>query len=346
MKVEHDSFDGVPPVGGGRTDRDPNSGGTKGGTDCDRRWTSQRWLARARPAAVSCVRPSPPPCAIHFRIRVVRPRGSRSRPDDARRLRNGCSRGSATWGTDDGPGYARAATSCWLVAASCCWGRDAVQTRPGGAGCRDPGRVGIVSGESDRGGGAGLVLGGGGARGAYASGALSVLLRELKDQVRVIVGTSAGALISAYLAANWHRSVEEAIEDGLQLLARAAVRGRVRAADGAWRGGSVRALRRRVSAGEQPARPVDPAPRTAEADARQAGGLRPAGREHPRAAVGARGGRDPRAQQPLGRLSPGRNRATPRRSSARDRVRRDPRTWAQSISWPPRRSRRCSRPCA
>jgi predicted acylesterase/phospholipase RssA len=56
--------------------------------------------------------------------------------------------------------------------------------------------------ESDGRGGAGLVLGGGGARGAYASGALSVLLRELKDEVRVIVGTSAGALISAYLAAN------------------------------------------------------------------------------------------------------------------------------------------------
>jgi Patatin-like phospholipase len=44
---------------------------------------------------------------------------------------------------------------------------------------------------------------------------LSVLLRELKDQVRVIVGTSAGALISAYLVANWHRPAEEAIEDGL-----------------------------------------------------------------------------------------------------------------------------------
>jgi NTE family protein len=73
-----------------------------------------------------------------------------------------------------------------------------------------------VSLESDGGGAAGLVLGGGGARGAYASGALSVLLRDLKDQVRVIVGTSAGALISAYLAANWHRSVEEAIEDGLR----------------------------------------------------------------------------------------------------------------------------------
>ena len=61
-----------------------------------------------------------------------------------------------------------------------------------GAGCGDPGTVGAVSGESNGQGGAGLVLGGGGARGAYASGALSVLLPELKDQVRVIVGTSAG----------------------------------------------------------------------------------------------------------------------------------------------------------
>jgi len=60
-----------------------------------------------------------------------------------------------------------------------------------------------------------LVLGGGGARGAYTSGALSVLLPELKDQVRVIVGTSAGALIASYMAANWHRSAKEAIEDGL-----------------------------------------------------------------------------------------------------------------------------------
>ena len=75
---------------------------------------------------------------------------------------------------------------------------------------------GAVSGENGAGGDAGLVLGGGGARGAYASGALSVLLPELKDQVRVIVGTSAGALIAAYLVANWHRPVEEAIEDGLR----------------------------------------------------------------------------------------------------------------------------------
>ncbi len=72
-----------------------------------------------------------------------------------------------------------------------------------------------MSVESDHRSGAGLVLGGGGARGAYTSGALSVLLRELKDQVRVIVGTSAGAQISAYLVANWHRDAQEAIEDGL-----------------------------------------------------------------------------------------------------------------------------------
>jgi len=72
-----------------------------------------------------------------------------------------------------------------------------------------------MSGEHGAGGDAGLVLGGGGARGAYASGALSVLLPELKEQISVIVGTSAGALISAYLAANWHRSTEEMIEDGL-----------------------------------------------------------------------------------------------------------------------------------
>jgi NTE family protein len=73
-----------------------------------------------------------------------------------------------------------------------------------------------MSGQGGGGDNAGLVLGGGGARGAYASGVLSVLLPELKDQVRVIVGTSAGALISAYLLANWHRSVEEAVEDGLR----------------------------------------------------------------------------------------------------------------------------------
>ncbi len=72
-----------------------------------------------------------------------------------------------------------------------------------------------MSGQNGAGGDVGLVLGGGGARGAYTSGALSVLLPELKDQVRVIVGTSAGALIASYLVANWHRPTQEAVEDGL-----------------------------------------------------------------------------------------------------------------------------------
>ena len=72
-----------------------------------------------------------------------------------------------------------------------------------------------MSGQDGAGPDVGLVLGGGGARGAYISGVLSVLLPQLKNQVRVIVGTSAGALVGAYLAANWHRPTEESIEDGL-----------------------------------------------------------------------------------------------------------------------------------
>jgi len=73
-----------------------------------------------------------------------------------------------------------------------------------------------MSEQNGAGGDVGLVLGGGGARGAYASGALTALLPEFKDQVSVIVGTSAGALISAYLAGNWHRPVEEIIDDGVR----------------------------------------------------------------------------------------------------------------------------------
>ena len=76
-------------------------------------------------------------------------------------------------------------------------------------------RSGAVSRENGAGAEVGLVLGGGGARGAYTSGVLSVLLPELKDQVRVIVGTSAGALVASYLVANWHRPTQEAIDDGL-----------------------------------------------------------------------------------------------------------------------------------
>jgi NTE family protein len=62
----------------------------------------------------------------------------------------------------------------------------------------------------DRGAGdAGLVLAGGGAGGAYTAGALSVLLPRLGDQLRVVVGSSVGALSAAYLAADWDRRCNE-----------------------------------------------------------------------------------------------------------------------------------------
>src|SRR3954471_6203904 len=62
------------------------------------------------------------------------------------------------------------------------------------------------------GGAIGIVLSGGGARGAYEFGALEVLAPVLDEPARIIVGTSAGALGAAYLAAN--------AQDGLQAAAR------------------------------------------------------------------------------------------------------------------------------
>ena len=62
-----------------------------------------------------------------------------------------------------------------------------------------------------------LVLAGGGARGAYEAGALSVLLPELDmlgQRPTMFVGTSVGAMNAAYLAACQHRSAKEA-SDGL-----------------------------------------------------------------------------------------------------------------------------------
>jgi len=60
----------------------------------------------------------------------------------------------------------------------------------------------------------GLILAGGGARGSYEMGALSVLLPELpaKDQPRILVGTSVGALNCAYLAATADRELDERLE--------------------------------------------------------------------------------------------------------------------------------------
>src|SRR5829696_8459221 len=59
-----------------------------------------------------------------------------------------------------------------------------------------------------------LVLAGGGARGAYEAGALSVLLPELErrgERPTVYVGTSVGAVNAAILAATAHLAVEESV---------------------------------------------------------------------------------------------------------------------------------------
>jgi NTE family protein len=66
----------------------------------------------------------------------------------------------------------------------------------------------------------GLVLAGGGARGAYELGALSALLPVLEargERPRVLVGTSVGALNAAFLAATAERPVEEVVERGLAI---------------------------------------------------------------------------------------------------------------------------------
>ena len=63
----------------------------------------------------------------------------------------------------------------------------------------------------------GLVLAGGGARGAYEMGALPVLLPALDAEghrPRVVVGTSVGALNAAFLAATAHQPVSAVVEAG------------------------------------------------------------------------------------------------------------------------------------
>jgi NTE family protein len=62
----------------------------------------------------------------------------------------------------------------------------------------------------------GLVLSGGGARGAYELGALEVLASVLDEPPRIVLGTSAGALGAAYLAAEAHRPLKTAAQRGAQ----------------------------------------------------------------------------------------------------------------------------------
>jgi NTE family protein len=65
----------------------------------------------------------------------------------------------------------------------------------------------------------GLVLAGGGARGAYEIGALSVLLPALKasERPQIIVGTSVGAINTAYLAAHAEEPAAQIADGGLKL---------------------------------------------------------------------------------------------------------------------------------
>jgi NTE family protein len=60
----------------------------------------------------------------------------------------------------------------------------------------------------------GIVLSGGGARGAYEFGALEVLAPVLGAPPRIVLGTSAGALGAAYVAANLHEGLEAAALSG------------------------------------------------------------------------------------------------------------------------------------
>jgi NTE family protein len=62
----------------------------------------------------------------------------------------------------------------------------------------------------------GMVLSGGGARGAYEFGALEVLAPVLDEPARVIVGTSAGALGAAYLASTAHDGLEAGARSGAE----------------------------------------------------------------------------------------------------------------------------------
>src|SRR4051812_12627366 len=65
-----------------------------------------------------------------------------------------------------------------------------------------------------------LVLAGGGARGAYEAGALTVLLPELErlgQRPRLVVGTSVGALNAAFIAATAHLPADEVAEAAIAI---------------------------------------------------------------------------------------------------------------------------------
>jgi NTE family protein len=78
----------------------------------------------------------------------------------------------------------------------------------------------MAGGAGSAGGPVGLVLAGGGARGAYELGALAALLPALEargERPRVIVGTSVGAINAAFLAGMADRPVEEVVKRGAEI---------------------------------------------------------------------------------------------------------------------------------
>jgi NTE family protein len=109
-----------------------------------------------------------------------------------------------------------------------------------------------------------LVLGGGGARGAYEVGALSVLLpwlEEADERPDVIVGTSIGALNAADLAAHAHEDVTEVLEEGCREWLRIGYRNLL---ESLWSIGELTAVGRLAASlvfpGIVPSSLLDPAP--------------------------------------------------------------------------------------
>jgi len=76
------------------------------------------------------------------------------------------------------------------------------------------GKLPVVSGER-----IGLVLAGGGARGAYEAGVLSTLLPALEERGErpsVILGTSVGAITAAFAASTAHLPAADALKLGTE----------------------------------------------------------------------------------------------------------------------------------
>ncbi|MBA2262405.1 MAG: patatin-like phospholipase family protein [Solirubrobacterales bacterium] len=91
-----------------------------------------------------------------------------------------------------------------------------VEGRPAAAGAEDDDQAGDWQRPRGK---IALVLAGGGARGAYEVGVLSALAPVLEargERVEIVVGTSAGALNAAHLAASAHLTLTAAVDDGME----------------------------------------------------------------------------------------------------------------------------------